>query len=115
MDSSPLKFLDKVGTFFPGKAIEIKQNGQTPLGADGFNAPSLLGVGTNQPYLHDGGAQTLEAVFPLHALGGGTIQTTLDDTERSNLASFLRQIDGRSLIVQNNTDRFKNPFLSQLP
>lgn len=115
VDPAPLNFLENVLTFFPGKAIEINEKGQTPLGAAGFNVPSLLGVGTNQPYLHDGGAQTLDVVFPLHKLGAGTIQTTLDATERSNLLVFLRQIDGRSLIVPNNTDRFKNPFQSQLP
>ena len=109
VDPDVLKFLENVGTFNALKNIEIKQNGQAPLGALGFNVPSLLGVGTNAPYFHDGGAQTLEAAFLVHTLGGGTIQTSLGATQRTNLLAFLRAIDGRSVIVPNETDLFKDP------
>jgi cytochrome c peroxidase len=108
---TPLKFLETVGTFNPAtRAIEIKQNGTAPLGTLGFNVPSLLGVGTNAPYFHDGAAQTLEASFLPHTLpGGGTIQTRLSAAQRTNLLAFLRAIDGRSIIVPNETDFFKDP------
>jgi cytochrome c peroxidase len=72
--------------------------------------PSLLGVGTSAPYFHNGAAQFLEGSFLLHALpGGGTIQTRLNATQRGNLLAFLRAIDGRSVIVPNETDLFKDP------
>jgi len=112
VDPSTLKFLDTVGTFNPAKSIEIRANGQAPLGALGFNTPSLLGVGFSAPYFHDGGAQTLDQVFVLHRLpGGGTIQTRLNATQRSNLRAFLFSIDGRSVIVPSDTDFFKDPTL----
>ncbi len=107
---TPLQFLEIVGTFNLAKNIEIKQNGTTPLGTLGFNVPSLLGVGTNGPYFHDGAAQTLDASFPLHTLpGGGTIQTRLSAAQRTDILAFLRAIDGRSVIVPNETDLFKDP------
>jgi YVTN family beta-propeller protein len=110
VDANILKFLEIVGTFNAAKNIEIRQNGQTPLGVLGFNVPSLLGVGTNGPYFHDGAAQTLEASFPLHTLsGGGTIQSRLSAAQRTDLLIFLRAIDGRSVIVPNETDFFKDP------
>ena len=110
IDPSPLKFLDNVGTFNAARLIEIRQNGQAPLGALGFNTPSLLGVGASAPYFHNGMAKTLGDVFLLHRLpGGGTIQTTLNSTQRANLLSFLFSIDGRSAIIANDTDFFKDP------
>ncbi|NOT58471.1 MAG: hypothetical protein HOP18_28075, partial [Deltaproteobacteria bacterium] len=107
---TPLKFLEITGTFNPAKNIEIRQNGQAPLGVLGFNVPSLLGVGTNGPYFHDGAAQTLEASFLTHTLPvGGTIQGNLSLAQRTDLLAFLRAIDGRSIIVPNQTDFFKDP------
>ena len=109
VDDDILKFLEIVGTFNPAKNIEIKQNGTAPLGLLGFNVPSLLGVGNNLPYFHDGAAQTLEASFPLHTLLGGTIQSKLSAAQRLDILAFLRAIDGRSVIVPNETDAFKDP------
>ncbi len=107
---TPLKFLEITGTFNPAKNIEIRQNGQAPLGVLGFNVPSLLGVGTNGPYFHDGAAQTLDASFLTHTLPvGGTIQGNLSLAQRTDLLAFLRAIDGRSIIVPNQTDFFKDP------
>jgi hypothetical protein len=110
VDPDILKFLENVGTFIPTQNIEIRQNGQAPLGALGFNVPSLLGVGSNAPYFHNGAAQTLPLSFFLHTLpGGGTIQTRLSATQRGNLFAFLKGLDGRSGIVPNETDLFKDP------
>ena len=49
-----------IGAFDPANPIEIRQNGAASLGALGLNVPSLLGVGHNAPYFHNGLAQTLE-------------------------------------------------------
>jgi YVTN family beta-propeller protein len=110
VDPDVLKFLENVGTFNAANKIEIRQNGGAPLGALGFNVPSLLGVGTTAPYFHDGSAQSLEASFLKHRLpGGGTIQTRLNSTQRANLVAFLKGLDGSSVIVPNETDLFKDP------
>jgi hypothetical protein len=67
-------------------------------------------VRNHGPYLHDGGAPTLAAVFALHTLlGGGTIQTQLTSTERTNLLNFLLSLDGKNVIFDSETDIFKDP------
>jgi YVTN family beta-propeller protein len=110
LDPGVLRFLDAVGTFNAASAIEIRQNGQAPLGALGFNSPSLLGVGQTAPYFHDGSAATLEASFTKHTLPNGqTIQNALSAAQRTNLLAFLRSIDGKNVILPNETDRFKDP------
>jgi hypothetical protein len=70
--------------------------------------PSLLSVGYHAPYLHNGAAQQLEDVFPLHTLGAGTIQTVLSATDRTNLLVFLRSIDGRTAILRSAGDDFRD-------
>lgn len=111
VDPDPLKFLENVGTFDPASPIEIRQNGQAPLGALGFNVPSLLGVGSNAPYFHNGAAQDLETVFTLHDLpAGGKIATVLGEADRNNLLAFLRALDGRTPIFASQTDDFRKPF-----
>lgn len=109
VDSGTLTFLNDVGTFNAGNPIEIRQNGLTPLGALGFNTPSLLGVASNAPYFHNGSAQDLPGVFAAHALGGGTIQTTLTDPERLALEEFLKSIDGRTQPSRSDADTFHEP------
>jgi hypothetical protein len=46
---------------------EIRANGAPAQGnqaqGNGYNVPSLLGTNAGAPYLHDGGARTLEALF----------------------------------------------------
>lgn len=58
------------------------------LGQDGFDVPTLLGLGSSAPYLHDGSAQNLEAVLknPKHA-------PSLTETEVLDLTGFLHSID----------------------
>ena len=64
------KYLENVGTFIASNALEIKGQGaaagQEALGSLGFNVPSLLSIAYHAPYLHDGAAETLAQVFPLH-------------------------------------------------
>ena len=43
------------------------------LGANGFNIPSLLSVGSTGPYLHSGAAQTLDEVLNGAADGNGLL------------------------------------------
>jgi YVTN family beta-propeller protein len=110
VDANTLKFLEDVGTFDAANPIEIRQNGQTPFGALGFNVPSLLGVASNAPYFHIGSAFTLDAVFTAHALNGGTIATVLTPQEQTDLKIFLNSIDGRTPIFRSQTDDFHEPL-----
>jgi hypothetical protein len=110
VDANTLKFLEDVGTFDPANPIEIRQNGATPFGAVGFNVPSLLGVASNAPYLHLGSAFTLDQVFTVHALNGGTIGTVLTPQEQTDLKIFLNSIDGRTPIFRSQTDDFHEPL-----
>jgi cytochrome c peroxidase len=91
-----IRFLTPVGTFDPTADNEIRQNGQPPLGADGFNAPSLLGIFDFGPYLHDGSAPTLGDVLDNRthrAAGSDGVDTLADPVDRAALVAFLKSID----------------------
>jgi hypothetical protein len=120
-----LKFLDNVGTFNESDPLEIRGPGAAPasgaqaFGLIGFNAPALLGTRFHAPYLHNGAAQTLDAVFPLHLLPATpgatipsgtttTIQTVLSAAERQDLLVFLNSIDGRTDSLASATDTFRD-------
>jgi hypothetical protein len=110
VDPEPLKFLENIGTFNAANAIEIRQNGNPPLGVLGFNVPSLLGVGQNAPYFHNGGAQTLEQVFAMHLLPSGqTIANDLSGADQDALLDFLEALDGRTPIFESDADPFHEP------
>jgi len=109
VDPGTLKFLENIGTFDAANPIEIRQNGAAPLGALGFNVPSLLGANINAPYFHNGSAQTLEQVFSQHRLGSGTIATSFSAGDQANLLAFLKTIDGRTAIFKSDADIFKDP------
>lgn len=66
------RFLRDVGTFDPAAINEIRQNGAAPLGAAGYNAPSLLGSFALGPLLHNGSALSFEDVLanPLTGVPG---------------------------------------------
>jgi cytochrome c peroxidase len=102
-----------VGTFDPANPIEIRGQGgaigQAPLGAAGFNVPSLLGVNYSAPYFHNGLAQTLEDVFAVHLVDGVTIATLLGDGDEANLLAFLRALDGRTAHFESDGDIFTDP------
>ncbi len=106
------KYLENIGTFNPNNPLEIKGQGaaagQTALGSLGFNVPSLLSINYHAPYLHDGAAQSLAAVFPLHKLGSKTIATTLNLTQQQQLLLFLQSIDGRTATVPSEAEKFKD-------
>lgn len=67
--------------------------GQTLEGV-GFDTPTLLGLWTTAPYLHDGSAETLQGVLnnPLH---GNSDQ--LSNTDRDDLVEYLNSLEGREL------------------
>jgi hypothetical protein len=96
-----------VGTFDPTRLDEVRVNPADvgarigALGANGFNIPSLLGVGSSAPYFHAGVAQTLDAVLNGSADGTGastlrTVHRVLDADQRAALIEFLKSIDGDS-------------------
>jgi YVTN family beta-propeller protein len=105
-DPVTITFLDNVGTFNAADAIEIRSNGNPPLGGLGFNVPSFLGIAFTAPYLHQGRAQTLPEVFTQHNLGAGTIATTLTTQGQQDLIVFLNAIDGRTDPFRSETDDF---------
>ena len=106
LGTNTIRFLEPLGTFNPANKLEIRATGAAPLGALGFNVPSLLGIGQSAPYFHDGSAQTLDAVFAAHDLGGGKIATVLTSTQQLDLQMFLNSIDARTEPFPSATDAF---------
>ena len=95
-----------VQTFDVTNPIEMRANATTALGALGFNAPSLLGVGATAPYFHDGSARTLGDVFARHVLGTGTIADAFDAGELTALEAFVRSIDAQTPTFASDADAF---------
>ena len=109
------KYLEDVGTFDVTNPLEIRDNAaaSTAFGRNGFNVPSLLSINYHAPYLHRGQAQTLEEVFPLHALGTGTIASTLNAAEEADLLAFLKAIDGTTDLFRSEGDDFRDALRMQ--
>lgn len=106
IDGKTTTFINNVGTFDANGLIQVRGGGAVAgqlvvgsgaVGAGGFNNPSLLGVGANGPYLHDGSAKTLQDVFEKHTLpaqANQTIAVAIGDAEKlSDLEAFLNTID----------------------
>jgi YVTN family beta-propeller protein len=108
LDGLTIDYLENVGTFDPTNPLEVRQNGITAFGAAGFVPPPLLSIRYHGPYLHNGAAQTLAAVLPLHALGAGTIASTLTAPEQQDLLLFLNSIDGRTAPFRSEGDDFRD-------
>ena len=68
----------------------IKPTSGSRLGSSltGLDTPTLRGIWTTAPYLHDGSAATLADAVQAHN------NVTLDATELTQIVSYLRQIDG---------------------
>ena len=116
--SLTFNYLDDVLTFDVNNVLEARDiNGITALGADGFNAPSLLSIRYSAPYLHRGQAQTLPEVFPLHGLptgvAGATIATSLTTQQQKDLLVFLNSIDGTTDHLRSDGDRFRDALRLQ--
>lgn len=109
--------LRPVGTFGKGDALigsatELRQDMSTAgqgnqTNGNGFNPPSLLGVQVGAPYLHGGGAATLESLFATGfkshyaALAPNFLQETGKDREAkvAQLVQFLLSIDEGSDVI----------------
>ena len=95
--------LFNVGTFTlgGGRTNEIRFNGAdvsqaiAPLGANGFNIPSLLSASETAPYFYSGLAQTLGQVLDGSQDGNGGVRHHFvsDAALRAQLIAFLRSID----------------------
>lgn len=99
------RFLRRVDTFNANNVNEIRQNGAPPLGADGFNPPSLLGAWAMGPLLHNGSALTITDVLnnATHRRAGQfSFRPDLLNNEelREALISFLKSIDAATPPVQ---------------
>ncbi len=92
-----------VGTFTlgGGRVNEIRSNAAdisqaiNPLGANGFNIPSLLSVHETAPYYYSGLAQTLQDVLngSQDSFGGTRHHFVTNADQRADLIAFLRSID----------------------
>ncbi len=95
--------LFNVGTFTlsGGRENEIRSNladiGQAvaPLGANGFNIPSLLSAHETAPYFYSGLARTLEEVLngSQDTFGGVRHHFVTNPADRAHLSAFIRSID----------------------
>lgn len=96
-------FLNQVGTFDPAAFNEVRGVGTTIVAANGslgFNIPSLLSVFASAPYLHSGGAQTLDEVMQNvthRSAGTGGVDTLSSAADRAKLVKFLKSIDDTTL------------------
>ena len=92
-----------VGTFTlgGGRTNEIRSNladigaAAAPLGANGFNIPSLFSVHETAPYFYSGLAQTLEDVLNGSVDGNGGVRHhfVVDSQQRANLIRYLNSIE----------------------
>jgi uncharacterized protein (TIGR03437 family) len=101
--------LRPVGTFDPKAVNEVRATAAAPLGADGFNPPSLLSISAfPQTFFHGGSAASLDEVLAnvAHRSAGTPTDTLTSATARAQLVKFLLSIDGTTAPV--------NPPASQL-
>jgi len=88
---------------FGAAALEKKDSGALAQGTQGYNVPSLYGMSLGAPYLHHGGAKTLQALFDdaawrNHITAGNpnwiSGRTTADAAKaKKDLIAFLLSID----------------------
>lgn len=79
-------------------ADELRQNNTPAQGIDGFNVPSLLGVGRGAPFLHNGAAESLEDLLDpsgdfLDHLRAGNQVFSPTAQELADLIAFVKTID----------------------
>ncbi len=86
-----------VGTFgAEGGADETRDNGTPAQGRKGFNPPSLLGLATGAPYLHNGAASSLRDLFSARFndhTRAGSVNFRPTDAQLDDLIVFLLAID----------------------
>ena len=95
-----------VGNTAGGRVNEIRANAADasqaigPLGANGFNIPSLLSISETAPYYYNGLAQTLEEVLNGSQDGNGGVRHhfVTSATQRADLIAYLRSIGPPSAV-----------------
>jgi hypothetical protein len=105
--SGPLQVacvIRNVGTFGPAE-VELRVNDTPAQGSLGYNVPSLYGLAVGAPYLHHGGAGSLEDLFEdpafeTHLLAGnpnwladGNPSAAEVAQRKADLIAFLLSID----------------------
>ena len=99
--------LRPVGTFDARVANEVRANAAAPLGAAGFNPPSLLSIfAFAGAFFHNGSADTLDAVMQNVAhrsAGTGGVDRLQNAAQRQQLIRFLLSIDAGSEPIPPNT------------
>jgi YVTN family beta-propeller protein len=95
--------LRKVGTFDPAAFNEVRATGAAPLGANGYNPPSLLSVLLNRDsFFHNGAARSLDEVLrnvTHRAAGTGGVDTLSNAADRAAVVRFLQSIDAASVPI----------------
>ena len=88
--------LRPVGTFDASVTNEIRATAVAPLGAAGFNPPSLLSLfAFPQTFFHNGSADTLDAAMQnvAHRSAGTGTDRLQNSSQRAQLIKFLLSID----------------------
>ncbi len=88
--------LRAAGTFDPAVTNEVRATAVAPLGAAGFNPPSLLSLfAFPQTFFHNGSADTLDAVMQnvAHRSAGTGADRLTSASQRAQLIKFLLSID----------------------
>lgn len=103
--------LRPVATFDATAKNEVRNTAAAPLGAAGFNPPSLLSLfAFAQTFFHNGSADTIEAVLdnvPHRSAGAGTDRLT-NATQRGQLIKFLLSIDAATVPIQPTVSTLRN-------
>jgi uncharacterized protein (TIGR03437 family) len=85
-----------VGSFNAATTNEVRANAAAPLGAAGFNPPSLLSLfAFPQTFFHNGSADTLDSVMQnvAHRSAGTGTDRLPNASQRAQLIKFLLSID----------------------
>ncbi len=77
-----------LNTFHDIGTIKPSSGGRLGGALPGFDTPTLRSLWATAPYLHDGSAATLSAAISAHE------GISLSATDLSNLAAYLKQLDG---------------------
>src|SRR5204862_5526643 len=88
--------LRNVGTFDAAAPNEVRATAAAPLGAAGFNPPTLLSLfAFPQTFFHSGSANTLDAVLEniAHRSAGTGTDRLTSASQRAQLVKFLLSID----------------------
>jgi uncharacterized protein (TIGR03437 family) len=96
--------LRPTNTFNANAFNEVRANAAAPLGAGGFNPPTLLGLHAfPQTFFHNGSVNSLEAVMENVAHrsdGNGGVDGLQSAAQRAQLIKFLLSIDGTTVPIQ---------------